>query len=346
MKEKVHQNNKLHDFGFKNIKQTIKEPSKINIQQTSYQQTINLKQNLQENEHFGSIPRTYLKGSNRIDYILYSFNILTSITQCEMTAFGELVSSEHRWLYIDLPTTSIEQHINDEIPSSFQKTLKSSCPRSVRVYKRHLENQITKNKILDKMKSLLTIVATRKLSAVEEKSLNNVYSSITQIMIETENKTNKCNHNYPWSPDLHIAIKTLFIWKLVKTQITNHISQDLQIKKIHSSLLEPINIHWNTVSEVRHNIYHALLQLKIIMWNASELRKQHILTRASVMNLENRNQDSNTIINIQRIEQTIKMWRTINYLTRHTKSPSLQTIAIPEDSSISWNERKNTKDYN
>ena len=96
LKEKVHQNNKLHDFGFKNIKQTIKEPSKINIQQTSYQQTINLKQNLQENEHFGSIPRTYSKGSNRIDYILCSFNILTSITQCEMTAFGELVSSEHR----------------------------------------------------------------------------------------------------------------------------------------------------------------------------------------------------------------------------------------------------------
>ena len=53
------------------------------------------------------------------------------------------------------------------------------------------------------------------------------------------------------------------------------------------------------------------------------------------MNLENRNQDSNTIFNIQRIEQTIKMWRTINYLTRHTKSSSLQTIDIPEDCSIS-----------
>ena len=79
------------------------------------------------------------------------------------------------------------------------------------------------------------------------------------------------------------------------------------------------------------------------MQNVSELRKQHLLTRASAMNLENRNQDSKTIRNIQRIKQTIKMWRTINYLTHHTKSLSLQTINIPEDSFIQWNEIKKYK---
>ena len=170
------------------------------------------------------IPRTYSKWSHRIDYIIYSFNILTSIIQCGMTAFGELVSSDHRELYIDLPTISITKHINDEIPSSFQRTLKSSFPRSVRVYKCYLEKQITKNMIPDKIKSLLTIVAPRKLSAIEEQSLNNIESSITQIMIEAEKKTTKFNHNSPWSPGLHIAIKTLSIWKLIKPQITNHIS--------------------------------------------------------------------------------------------------------------------------
>ena len=87
------------------------------------------------------IPRTYSKRSNMIDYILYSFNILTSLTQCGMTTFGELVSSDHRGLYIDIPTTSIIKHTTDEMPSSFQRTLKSSCPKSVRVYKRHLEKK-------------------------------------------------------------------------------------------------------------------------------------------------------------------------------------------------------------
>ena len=47
-----------------------------------------------------------------------------------------------------------------------------------------------------------------------------------------------------------------------------------------------------------------------------------------------------TILNLQRIEQTIMMWRTINYLTRTEDESSSQTIDIPEDSSIKWNDIK------
>ena len=53
LKEKVNQNINLHDFGIQNIKQTIKETSKFNLQNTLYQQTIKLKQHIQENEYFG-----------------------------------------------------------------------------------------------------------------------------------------------------------------------------------------------------------------------------------------------------------------------------------------------------
>ena len=53
VKEKGNQNNNLHDFGFQNIKQRIKETSKVNLQNTSYQQTIKLKQNLQEKKYLG-----------------------------------------------------------------------------------------------------------------------------------------------------------------------------------------------------------------------------------------------------------------------------------------------------
>ena len=49
------------------------------------------------------------------------------------------------------------------------------------------------------------------------------------------------------------------------------------------------------------------------------------------------------IINLQRIEQTIMMWRTINYLTRKEDESSLQTIDILEDRSIKWNDIKNYK---
>ena len=52
---------------------------------------------------------------------------------------------------------------------------------------------------------------------------------------------------------------------------------------------------------MHYNIYRARLQLRLTTRNASELRKRHLLTRVSVMNIDNRNQDAKTIINLQRI---------------------------------------------
>ena len=74
-----------------------------------------------------------------------------------------------------------------------------------------------------------------------------------------------------------------------------------QIKQKQDSLLEPINIQKRYVSKVHYNIYRARLQLRLTTRNASELRKRHLLTRVSVMNIDNRNQDAKTIINLQRI---------------------------------------------
>ena len=62
------------------------------------------------------------------------------------------------------------------------------------------------------------------------------------------------------------------------------------------------------------------------------------------MNLQNKKQDEKTIINLQRVEQTTIMLRTINYLTKKDDESSSQTIDIPEDSSIAWNDIKNNKE--
>lgn len=78
------------------------------------------------------LSNTHVKVSKRIDYILCCLNILTIITQSGMTAFGELVTSDHRELYIDIPTLSLLKPHTLNFSQSFQRTLKSSCPRSIK----------------------------------------------------------------------------------------------------------------------------------------------------------------------------------------------------------------------
>ena len=65
------------------------------------------------------LPNTHIKGLKRIDYILCSFNISKSINSSGMTAFGELVTSDHRGLYIDLPIESISKPHQPDINQHF-----------------------------------------------------------------------------------------------------------------------------------------------------------------------------------------------------------------------------------
>ena len=65
------------------------------------------------------------------------------------------------------------------------------------------------------------------------------------------------------------------------------------------------------------------------------------MQRASTMNIANKLTSSSTTINIQKIEQVI-MWNETNYLTADNKTSSLQTIDIPVDETIKWNEIKKT----
>ena len=75
------------------------------------------------------LPNTHIKGSQRIDYILCSFNILKAINRSGMTAFGELVTSDHRGLYINLPIASTSKPYQPNVNQRFQWILRSSYPR-------------------------------------------------------------------------------------------------------------------------------------------------------------------------------------------------------------------------
>ena len=70
------------------------------------------------------------------------------------------------------------------------------------------------------------------------------------------------------------------------------------------------------------------------------MRAQHLPQRALAMNIENKVSNSSTIVNIQKIEQVILMWNKINYLTSNKIKASIQTIDIPVDENINWNDIK------
>ena len=46
--------------------------------------------------------KSFLKSSNRIDFFLYSLNILIIILRCGMIGFNDITTSDHCWIFLDL----------------------------------------------------------------------------------------------------------------------------------------------------------------------------------------------------------------------------------------------------
>ena len=59
---------------------------------------------------------------------------------------------------------------------------------------------------------------------------------ITKGMIASENKIQKKQNQYPWSPILEQAILEVRLWKLITSEIKKDVSKEMQIQRIIEQL--------------------------------------------------------------------------------------------------------------
>ena len=89
---------------------------------------------------------------------------------------------------------------------------------------------------------MLTIAQQQTLTQEEDESLNKLDNQITVIMFNAEKGIN-CKQTSPWSPELHIAIRTVTLWKLSLTQLKTNISQQKNITFIQQTLPTTIDLN-------------------------------------------------------------------------------------------------------
>ena len=156
-------------------------------------------------------------------------------------------------------------------------------------------------------KYLLLLAKTIKLNDKEEKQLNYLKTDITRVMLKAENKIVGQENKSHWSPILHDTIRTVSIWRTLLTQFKTNISHQSQIKFLLQSVSSPIDTSWKDAAEIQRKLRDDYRNLQQVRSNATNLRKTQLLQKVSAMNLENKYSSSRTIINIQKIENTINI---------------------------------------
>ena len=122
-------------------------------------------------------------------------------------------------------------------------------------------------------------------------------------MIKEEGKISGKENKLPWSSVLHDVVTIVSIWKHTLSQFKSGICHHSQREYQTKSLETPINTHWINIGDIKRYLINANRNLKIIRSKVTDLRTQHLLQRASAMNLEIKNHSSKTTINIQKLKE-------------------------------------------
>ena len=83
-------------------------------------------------------------------------------------------------------------------------------------------------------------------------------------MLKAENNIKGQSNTYPWSPELHDAVRSVSIWKVKLTQNKTKVSHLNQIEYLTKSMQTPIDTSWKHPSELKRNLREATKELKKI----------------------------------------------------------------------------------
>ena len=115
------------------------------------------------------------------------------------------------------------------------------------------------------------------------------------------------------------------------------VSHRTQLECLQSSMYSISDITWDNISDINSKLKIATRNLRNIRKSVASIQTQHIVERASALNIRNKSSSVKTIINIK-IEQVIKIWRTIKYVMVNKQNASLKTIDILADDTVKWND--------
>ena len=81
-----------------------------------------------------------------------------------------------------------------------------------------------------------------------------------------------------------------------------------------------MDITWENISNINYKLRNVTRNLRNISKSAASIKPQHLVERNPVLNIRNKSSSTQTIINIKKIEQVMKMWRTIKYVMVNKKT--------------------------
>jgi hypothetical protein len=218
-------------------------------------------------------PRTYSRGSSRIDYILTSPLLNQYITRCGILPLHHIVDSDHRALYIDVELHRFLKGVPSAIVPQSMRGIQSNNPRAVQKYQQILSASLSNNNVMEKMRELVAQNESQSgLTPTQIEEFLQLENFISQAKLNAETQVQHIS-DIPWSPKLIQAQKLVHYWRSWRLELRHGMDRSAYRARMVSPPPPPTS---PTMQEATTQLKLAGRALENIVANASDIRLTHL----------------------------------------------------------------------
>jgi hypothetical protein len=221
--------------------------------------------------HEAAITATYARGTQKIDYILISPELLPLIRRSGLLPFYHGIHMDQRGQYIDIDEKALLYGKIAELYSQPTRILTSKFPKTVLKYKTELWKQLQAHNILARSEA----IQNKRDGSEEEISqeLNNIANTIQTAMLSAKKKCTKPPAP-PYSVKLASLNKIIRFWKTVKSSMTTGRNVDAALKAIMEKIPTPMHHMTIKTTTVNSHIRKAVNNYRKAIPNARKMRQE------------------------------------------------------------------------
>jgi hypothetical protein len=213
-------------------------------------------------------PPTHTRGSQCIDFIFGSPNVLQHIVSSGMTSFfsSPWPHTDHRGLFVDIDIVGLLGATLHDIPKPVPRKVTSKSKKIINTFVTNIHNS---NQTPNILHQLLLLQKIDQWTSKEYSTLETLDQQFTSVLLNSEKLSSIPTTNH-WSPELHTKSQIYKYWLLYLKGKKNNINVDVQLDEILSTtplntiLQDNPNRHFikqlqharKSLIDVRTNSYH------------------------------------------------------------------------------------------
>eukprot|EP00956_Cyclotella_meneghiniana_P029293 scaffold70426_cov59-Cyclotella_meneghiniana.AAC.4 len=267
---------------------------------------------------------TYFRGLKPIDAIWASRDLSIVGAGAMPVGFGV---GDHRMMWVDFHTESLVGFQPQPIKHQKARRLNSRIPRAKKAYNKHLERNIVKHRLREKMleaheADLSPELMKQKLDKIDEMSRD--------FMLNAERRSRKLrNGKIPFSPEASIWIKRLQFYRSLLRYWAGKVRNRGNLKRT-ARRCNIANAFQLTLEEIEARMAECKEQCKHFEIHGDKYRTKHLKKRLEVAQANSDDVAERRILDIIRREQDRSFWRRLNYALGKKRGSSVSAVQVKD----------------